>query len=453
MMKSTWLKIKLGLIKFIGPIDRFLKRVNDFIINLFNQNHFVLMLIIITVLIMAAKMAFIPVTNGDTHWFLEPWMRFIRDHGGLSSIGEIPISYYYTPEGNIPYGDSRVETAIIEGMMRGNYPVFYYTILAAFSYLPYSNLAIIKIVSFLFDFALATGVMMVVSRFSKNKALLVVSYLFAFILPTFFINSAIWGQTDAVYGAMALWFIYFLMKDKPKTALIFIGLALTIKIQIIFILPIIGWLFLKKKFRLIYLFIPLAVVFISFLPNYIAGMPFMTPIKQYSELAGTYTSVNLNSGSMYAFLEGINSKLRLYVDAFGIPFAFVVLLALIYYVYHQGVVVNNKSLLLLGTLFAVLTPFLLPHMHERYFYMAEVFLLAYALTHKNRWHLAILSQLAGLITYGNFILGGWYFAEWGRGNLVIAAVINSYIIYALIKDITLLEKADSLPTKTHEDFS
>lgn len=115
--------------------------------------------------------------------------------------------------------------------------------------------------------------------------------------------------------------------------------------------------------------------------------------------------------------------------------------------------VNNKSLLLLGTLFAVLTPFLLPHMHERYFYMAEVFLLAYALTHKNRWHLAILSQLAGLITYGNFILGGWYFAEWGRGNLVIAAVINSYIIYALIKDITLLEKADSLPTKTHEDFS
>ena len=69
-----------------------------------------------------------------------------------------------------------------------------------------------------------------------------------------------------------------------------------------------------------------------------------------------------------------------------------------------------------------------------------------------------LIKIDGILQYwanwrANFILGGWYFAEWGRGNLVIAAVINSYIIYALIKDITLLEKADSLPTKTHEDFS
>lgn len=453
-MKTTFLtKIKSTISKFLAPINIFLKKINDYIINVFNKNHFLVMILLVSLLTLVAKLAFIPTISGDTYWFLEPWVTFIRNNGGLASIKEIPISYYNSPIGNIPYGDPRLATLVVTGLVRGNYPVFYYTILAIFSYLPMSNLAVIKIVSFIIDFIMAAGVLAVVSRFTKNRALLVLSYLFALIMPTFFINSSIWGQSDAIYGAMALWFIYFIMKDKPKTAMVFIGLALTIKIQIIFILPLVGWLFLKKKFRVFYFLIPVVIVFLSFLPNYIAGMSFMTPIDQYRNLAGTYSSVNMNSGSMYAFVQGINARLKNYVDDFGVPFAFIILISLIYYVYHQGVKVNNKSLLLLGTIFAILTPFILPHMHERYFYMSEIMLIVYAMTNKNRWHLALLAQMSGLLTYSNFILGGFFFPDLGAGNLVIAAIINAYIIFALIKDIGLLEKGEQLEAKTSKEFS
>lgn len=235
--------------------------------------------------------------------------------------------------------------------------------------------------------------------------------------------------------------------------MLFIGLALAIKLQIVFILPIVGWLFLKRKYRLIYLVIPFVVVFFTFIPSYIAGMDFMTPINQYKNLGSTYSSVNLNSGSIYALFDNINSRLSPYVDNFGVPLAFLVLISLIYYVYQSKLEVDKESILTMATIFAFLTPYLLPHMHERYFYMAEAFILLYALTHKNKWHLVILSQFSGLMTYSNFILGGWFFPSLQKGNLVIASLINLIIIVLLIKDLTVLihPKKDSI--KTSKDFS
>ena len=304
-----------------------------------------------------------------------------------------------------------------------------------------------------FDFIFAFGLLVTLRLFTKNNVLMVIGYLLALILPTFIINSGLWGQTDAVYGGLSIWFIYFIIKNKPKTAMLFIGLALAIKLQIVFILPIVGWLFLKRKYRLIYLVIPFVVVFFTFIPSYIAGMDFMTPINQYKNLGSTYSSVNLNSGSIYALFDNINSRLSPYVDNFGVPLAFLVLISLIYYVYQSKLEVDKESILTMATIFAFLTPYLLPHMHERYFYMAEAFILLYALTHKNKWHLVILSQFSGLMTYSNFILGGWFFPSLQKGNLVIASLINLIIIVLLIKDLTVLihPKKDSI--KTSKDFS
>ncbi len=452
-MIKLWQRFVYQTRMILNKILRFFDQINEWMINLFNHHHFVIMLIVITTLIFTAKIALIPIINGDTYWFLEPWVTYIREHGGLASIGEIPISYYSTSIGNVPYGDVRLETLMIEGTTRGNYPVFYYTILALFSYLPLSNLAVVKIFSILMDFVMAAGLIMIVSQFTRRKSIQLVAYALALLAPTFFINSSMWGQTDVVYGAMALWFVFFLMRNRPKTALIFIGLALTIKIQIVFILPLVGFLFLKRKFRLVYLLIVPLVVFASFIPNYIAGMNFMTPIQQYTDLVGTYNSVNMNSGSFYAFFENINYKLSPYVDDFAIPFTFVALLTVIYYAYQQGVKVSSHAILLFATLFSILTPYLLPHMHERYFYMAEILFLAYALTRKNRWHFVFLSQLSGLLTYAKFLLGGYLFTGIGIGNNIIAALINAYLIIALIRDISLLEKEQKVLTNNSNNFS
>lgn len=451
--KKLGLSQKLNVI--IKKITRPFDLAVDYLLHRFNKYHFWVMIALISAVTLMIRISIIPTISGDSYWFLEPWVKFIRDNGGLASLDKIPISYYNLPQGNIPYGDPRLVNLSLEGVSftSANYPVFYYFLLASFSYLPVEPLFVIKIISYIFDFVFAFGLLMTLRLFTKNNVLLVIGYLFALILPTFIINSGLWGQTDAVYGGLAIWFIYFIIKNKPITAMLFIGLALAIKLQIVFILPIVGWLFLKRKYRLIYLVIPFVVVFFTFIPSYIAGMDFMTPINQYKNLGSTYSSVNLNSGSIYALFDNINSRLSPYVDNFGVPLAFLVLISLIYYVYQSKLEVDKESILTMATIFAFLTPYLLPHMHERYFYMAEAFILLYALTHKNKWHLVILSQFSGLMTYSNFILGGWFFPSLQKGNLVIASLINLIIIVLLIKDLTVLihPKKDSI--KTSKDFS
>lgn len=440
-MKKTYKKLFDYFQKIVTFTSGFFDRVANKIIDFFNKNHFLLMILFISIGALIVRIAVIPIVSGDTYWFLEPWVRYIRDNGGLASLDQIPISHYQTAIKDYPYG---VEfTSPVISIVYGNYPVFYYFLLAIFSYLPISELAVVKLISYIFDFALAFGLLKTLSVFTNNKVSLVIIYLLGLILPTFIINSAIWGQIDVIYGSMAVWMLYFIIKNRPKTAMLFVGLALSIKLQIVFILPIVGWLFLKRKYSLRYLLIPLFVVFLTYLPSYIAGMSFMTPINHHLALSSTYYSITLNAGSLYAFLYGINTKLSPFISPFALGLTLLVCVVVIYYFYKENIRVNARSIVLLGAIFSILVPYLLPHMHERYFYMAEVLLLLYAFTIKGRWHLVILSQLSGLITYANFALGGWYFPSIGNGNLVIASTINIVIIALLLVDTKHLDRDKS----------
>jgi Gpi18-like mannosyltransferase len=64
------------------------------------------------------------------------------------------------------------------------------------------------------------------------------------------------------------------------------------------------------------------------------------------------------------------------------------------------------SLALLGVLFP---PFLLPGMHERYFFAADVFSLIYAFYSRGGWCVAVLVQIASALSYSPFLF---------RSNLV-----------------------------------
>lgn len=278
---------------------------------------------------------------------------------------------------------------------------------------------------------------------------MVLGYTLALFLPTVFINSAVWGQSDAFFAGMGVWFIYFLLKDKKFIAMIFIGIGLSVKLHMFFILPIVGILFLRRRFNLLYLLIPPVVVFLSFIPSYIFGAPFKMPFDLIFGVAGTYSSPNMNSGSMYAFFQNLNNRgpWRDAVKGFGVPFAFLVLIIFTYIFYEKEVEINDDSLLALGTLFSFLTPFLLPHMHERYFFMGDIFIILYAIKNPKRFWLVLVSQAASILTYANFILGGWLFLSIGAtGNLVIAASLNVVIITTLTYDILKIKKKEELPS-------
>lgn len=452
-MTKIFNKVKNITGKIIAPINNFFDFIYKWFSNWFSKHNFIVMIIIVLVLALIARFAFVELTSGDTYWFLVPWVKFIRDNGGLLSLKELPISYYVTTTGNVPYGMS-LSDRVVTSVIYGNYPVFYYFLLALLSYLPFSEIVIIKMLSFIFDIILAFGVLKIAEKVTKSKLVMFISFTLSLILPTVLINSAVWGQCDATYVGLIVWSVYFLLVDKPKISMIFIGFAFAIKIQTIFILPLYGLLFLKGKFKLRYFLITALVMFISLVPSYIAGAEFLMPIKQLYNSASSYSSPNMNSGSFYAILSGMGSRLTsnvtifgtkfVAVDLFGIPIALLILLSAIYVVYRAKIEINNQSIIAFAALSALLVPFVLPHMHDRYFFLADIFVLIYVLVNKKPVYYIILSQVSSLLAYANFILGGFIFPTLGNGNLVIACLINAFLIVMVTKDILTMKKEPPL---------
>jgi hypothetical protein len=65
--------------------------------------------------------------------------------------------------------------------------------------------------------------------------------------------------------------------------------------------------------------------------------------------------------------------------------------------------IDGRRLLLLALLFAILVPFFLPAMHERYFYLADVLSIAVAFWIPRLLWVPLLVQIASLLSYVAFL--------------------------------------------------
>jgi Gpi18-like mannosyltransferase len=76
-----------------------------------------------------------------------------------------------------------------------------------------------------------------------------------------------------------------------------------------------------------------------------------------------------------------------------------------------GLVIGSKReitsgiILKIALVFAVAIPFLLPEMHERYFYLADVLSILYAFYYPRRFYVPILVQFCSLFSYAPYFLG------------------------------------------------
>ncbi|MCL4529314.1 MAG: hypothetical protein M1282_07865, partial [Chloroflexi bacterium] len=67
--------------------------------------------------------------------------------------------------------------------------------------------------------------------------------------------------------------------------------------------------------------------------------------------------------------------------------------------YPQSLALHND---LVATAF---TPFLLPKMHDRYFYAADIFSIVFAVTTPKMWFLAAAYQVISLLSYTPYLFG------------------------------------------------
>jgi Gpi18-like mannosyltransferase len=322
------------------------------------------------VIAVVARVAMFGHESFDYKSFVKSWYDFISTHGGFGALKHRFADY------NVPY-------------------LYLITLL---TYLPIPPLAGIKIISVAFDLALAYFTYRIVALRHIGRWFAPLAALIVLFLPTVATNSGMWGQADSIYAAFGLGGVYFLLRRRPWAAGVFFGLSLAFKLQAVFLFPLLLVLVLKKWMPWRALLAVPGVVLLLDVPALLAGAPLGQLLSVYAQQVGSYSALSLNAPSIYQFLPaGADAAL---IRPIGVAVTGLVVLGLCIGALLSRVQLTTARIVLMGATSAVLMPFLLPSMHERYFYLAEVLVVIAAFYLPRRlWYVPVLVQVASFLAY------------------------------------------------------
>ena len=192
----------------------------------------------------------------------------------------------------------------------------------------------------------------------------------ALVLPELFLNSALQGQADSTYASFLVWSAYFVVRRRDVPAWVMFGLAFSFKLQAMFMLPWILIALVVQRHRIRAVLISMAVFFAAWIPAVIAGRGLKSLAQIYLTQAAARISPRRRpiSGSGFPTPCTIRPPSRSGVRARRRR-----LLALFYLRRAPSVNPPEIWLLQVGAGIAATVPFVLPQMHDRFFFTASVF--------------------------------------------------------------------------------
>jgi Gpi18-like mannosyltransferase len=333
--------------------------------------------------------------SGDYIGHFSPWYDFIVSHGGFGAF-----EYEFS-----------------------NYSPLYLYFLTLATYLPLPKLYAIKLISISFDLLLAFFVLLVVGLKYENKVVRAFSFFATLFAPTVFFNSALWGQQDASYSSMLMASIYFAIRRRPLLSLLFFSVALSFKLQAVFLIPLFIVLLLKRRIPIYSFLIIPATYIVSVLPAWLAGRPLTELLMTYPTQAGQYPDLTLGAPNLYQWLPNDPGLF----ERPGIIFASALAYLLCLVNYHSGVRFNGDVIVKLSLVSVLLLPFTLPHIHERYFFAADIVSIVYAFYAPKRFFVPLLVVGASLFSYFPFLFG-----EAKIGSQYLAILMGVALIIATI---------------------
>jgi Gpi18-like mannosyltransferase len=354
--------------------------------------------------------------SDDYTYFLSPWYDYFHTHG----IAAFKDNF-------------------------ANYNTPYLFLLYILSNLPIDKLLGIKLLSILFDIVLAISVYLVVRHYKSTGILPYVSVLVCLITPAILMNSSLWGQCDSIFTSFIIFSFYALLKKRFLPAWILWGIAFAFKLQAVFFLPLLFyiWLIAPRKYLKEFLSpLSVAVVFVlSIAPALLIGRSFGSLVSVYiQQTSGGF--LTLNATTMYQWIP--NEYFTIFNHA-GVLFTAAAVLSILCVAYYKfGRNISNVNMLKLATLLLFSITFLLPQMHERYFYIADVFSLILFFSISLKYFFVYLAaQITSFFSYSIFLFKVLPVVPMQILSLVELTIII-YLVY-----ITFLEerKPDRAQTK------
>lgn len=368
------------------------------------KHRLIIFAVIATILAMIIRYKFLSYESGDYRDFLLPWFNTLKEGGGLPAVANFSGDY------NMPY----------------------VTLLALLTYLPFSPLISIKLLSILFDVVLALSASYLVyslkeDKTEKKKYYVLLVYVLVLFLPQVLMNGAMWAQCDSIYASFCILAITLLLKEKYSLSFVFLGLAFAFKLQFIFIVPIFLIIYaIKREFSILnFLIIPAINLFLC-LPAICMGRSIIDCFLVYFQQTQTYSfALSLNFINLYQIIGG---DARFWNVA-GVIITLIICGLALLMVIETKMELTKERILALTVWFCIAMTFFLPGMHERYLYVGEILAIIYYIVYRKNGFVALLINVYSWITYA------YYFAPNLDFNYHILAVVELFVLAWFTKNL------------------
>lgn len=326
-------------------------------------------------LAIALRLSLAPFPSGDFTQFTGDW---------FAAIGRMGI---------VPFLASDVT----------NYaPAYTYLMVLAhvfFGWLP--PVVAIKMVGFPFDFLCAYYISRLVSLRYPNGAVGLLAFLLTLFLPTLVINSAMWGQADVIYTSGLVAFVYYVATRRDVAAGLALGLAFSVKLQTVFVAPLVLLVALSGCIRWRTILLVPAVYVASILPAWVAGRPLGELLTVYLRQAGYYSRLTSNAPQVYQWFP---ASMYEWMLPAGLLWATAVVGIFTYVLYRRRPQWTPERLVQVAALCVVLVPYCVPKMHERYFFPADILTVVLAFYRPRLALVPVVVTAVSFFSYAPFLL-------------------------------------------------
>jgi len=336
------------------------------------------LLAVLLVSAMLLRWLALPFQSHDMQDFLLQWYDYIVTHGRFAALSD--NFYNYTP----PYIYMMTAASYLDGVI--------------------DRVTLIKLITILFDGIAAFLVYAMVLTVRPDRRLAILSAALFLNLPTLLLNGAIWGQCDIIYTTFLLAFAYYLMRNCPFQAILMYAVALSLKVQAIFLAPFFVYLLLTRAIPWRALILPPIIYGLLMLPAALAGRSWISLIQVYAGQAGFMHSLSAHAPNVYMLFQGALSEQARSFATYG-ALLLAGLASLVVLASHFRVRWPPSPLfVILGvTLWLGLEPSLLPRMHDRYFFPADMFAFLFACLVPRAWWIAVLFQVGSALAYAQYL--------------------------------------------------
>jgi Gpi18-like mannosyltransferase len=310
-------------------------------------------------------------------------------------------------------------------------PYTYLLALATLTHGLIPPLVAIKLIPFYFDMLGAYYIYKIIKLKYQQGDLPYLGAAIYFSVPTVILNSSYWGQADSLYTSILLACIYFLLTERSFASMLAFGLAFSIKAQAVFLLPFLVIMAFRRRITWLYFGLIPIVYVATILPVVFLGRSFLESLLIYAKQSDTFAVLSMNAPNLYSFFS---REWYSPILSIGIIAAIILIGYWIYITSQIRIDLDNKYIILVAVISTALVPFVLPKMHDRYFYSTDVLSIVLAFYWPTLWFIPVLYQLISTSAISVFLF------NINSSIVVFGFAINSIALASMLRTQRLAEK-------------